>query len=106
MKIGPPGPEVVARPVAPDAAVEFWQQRAKLTSDEAKALGDGAKRRAFFVSGLARRDLVQLVSDGMQAALEHGETLSDFRGRIAEAIAAEGWNGATVSGIVLPRSMT
>ena len=99
MKIGPPGPEVVARPVAPDAAVEFWQQRAKLTSDEAKALGDGAKRRAFFVSGLARRDLVQLVSDGMQAALEHGETLSDFRGRIAEAIAAEGWSGYRVENI-------
>ena len=93
------GPEVIAKPVDPDAAIEFWRQRAKLTDAEAKALGAGAKQRAFYVSGLARRDLVQLVSDGIQAALENGETLADFKGRIAGAIAAEGWHGYRVENI-------
>ena len=93
------GPEVIAKPVDPDAAIEFWRQRAKLTDAEAKALGAGAKQRAFYVSGLARRDLVQLVSDGIQTALENGETLADFKGRIAGAIAAEGWHGYRVENI-------
>lgn len=91
--------KVIARPVAPDAAIEYWRQRAKLTDAEAKALGAGAKHRAFYVSGLARRDLVQQVSDGIQAALKNGETLADFKKRIAEAIEAEGWHGYRVENI-------
>ena len=87
-----PEPEIIAEGVSPDAAIEFWQWRAKLTDEEAKALGEGARQRAFYVSGLARRDLVRLVSDGIQAALENGETLEAFRDRIAAAIQAQGWH--------------
>ena len=78
MRVNPPGPEVIGRPVAPDAAIEFWRQRAKLTSGEVKEMDAGARHRAFYVAGLAEWDLVQLVSDALQAALENGETLSDF----------------------------
>ena len=60
-----PEPEIIAEPVHPDAAIAFWQQRAKLTDAEARALGEEARRRAFYVTGLARHDLVQLVSDGL-----------------------------------------
>ena len=94
-----PEPEIIAEAVAPDAAIEFWKQRAKLTDAEAKALGADAKHRAFYVTGLAKQDLVQLVSDGIQSALENGETLADFKGRIAEAIAAEGWHDYRVENI-------
>lgn len=94
-----PDPEIIAEAVAPDAAIEFWKQRAKLTDVEAKALGDGAKHRAFYVTGLAKQDIVQLVSDGIQAALENGETLADFKKRIGQAIAAEGWHDYRVENI-------
>lgn len=94
-----PEPEIIAEAVAPDAAIEFWKQRAKLTDAEAKALGADAKHRAFYVTGLAKQDLVQLVSDGIQSALENGETLADFKGRIAAAIAAEGWHDYRVENI-------
>lgn len=94
-----PEPEIIMEGVTPDAALEFWQWRAKLTDEEAKALGEGARHRAFYVSGLARHDLVMLVSDGMEEALKNGETLETFKERIAEAIKTQGWHDYRVENI-------
>lgn len=91
--------EVIAAPVPPDAAIEFWKQRAKLTDAEAKSLGEQAMHRAFYVTGLAKHDLVQLVSDGIQKALENGETLPEFKTRIMAAIEAQGWHDHRVENI-------
>lgn len=87
-----PEPEIIAEGVTPEEAIAWWKQRAKLTDAKVRALDEGARRRAFYVTGLARRDLVQLVSDGIQAALENGETLPQFKERIKEAIQAQGWH--------------
>ncbi len=92
-------PEILAEPVTPEAALKFWQERAKLTWDQAKELADGAKARAFYVTGLYQQDLVQLVSDGIEEALKNGETLEDFKKRIAEAIQKQGWHGHRVENI-------
>lgn len=43
-----PEPEIIMEGVTPDAAIEFWQWRAKLTDEEAKALVEGARCRAFY----------------------------------------------------------
>lgn len=94
-----PDPEIIAEPVHPDAAIAFWQQRAKLTDAEARALGEEARRRAFYVTGLARHDLVQLVSDGLEEALKNGETLPDFKARIMAAIQTQGWHDHRVENI-------
>lgn len=94
-----PDPEVIAEGVHPDAAIAFWQQRAKLTDAEARALGEEARRRAFYVTGLARHDLVQLVSDGLEDALKNGETLADFKTRIMTAIQTQGWHDHRVENI-------
>lgn len=91
-----PGWEIIDEGVTPEAAIAWWKQRAKLTDAEARALTEGARQRAFYVTGLARRDLVQMVSDGIQAALENGETLDSFRERITDAIRAEGWHDRRV----------
>lgn len=91
--------EILAEPVPPDAAIEFWKQRAKLTDEQAKALGAEVKQRAFYVTGLAKQDLVQLVSDGIEEALKNGETLADFKQRIAAAIDAQGWHDHRVENI-------
>ncbi|WP_165064480.1 phage minor head protein [Desulfovibrio sp. ZJ200] len=92
-------PEIIAEPVQPDAAIKFWQERAKLTWDQAKGLADGAKARAFYVTGLYQQDLVKLVSDGIEAALANGETLPQFRERILAAIQTQGWHGHRVENI-------
>lgn len=92
-------PELIAEPVQPDAAIKFWQERAKLTWDQAKGLADGAKARAFYVTGLYQQDLVQLVSDGIEAALTNGETLPQFKARILQAIESQGWHGHRVENI-------
>lgn len=92
-------PEVIADGVQPEAAIKFWQERAKLTWDQAKELADGAKARAFYVTGLYQQDLVQLVSDGIEEALKNGETLADFKKRIADAIQKQGWQGYGVENI-------
>lgn len=91
--------EIIAEPVPPDAAIEFWKQRAKLTDEQAKALGAEVKHRAFYVTGLAKQDLVQLVSDGIEEALKNGETLANFKQRIAAAIQAQGWHDYRVENI-------
>ena len=94
-----PGWEVTGEGVTPEAAIEFWKARAKLTDAEAKALAAGARHRAFYAAGLARHDLVQLVSDGIQKALEEGEIFKDFKERIAAAIEAQGWHDHRVENI-------
>lgn len=94
-----PEPEIIAEGVTPDAAIEFWKWRAKLTDEEAKALGEEVKHWAFYVTGLAKHDLVQLVSDGLEEALKNGETLADFKTRIAAAIQAQGWHDYRVETI-------
>ena len=99
-----PGWEIIDEGVTPEAAIAWWKQRAKLTDAEARALTEGARQRAFYVTGLARRDLVQLVSDGIQAALENGETLDSFRERITDAIRAEGWHDRRV-GLIFRTNM-
>lgn len=94
-----PKAEILAEPVSPDAAIAFWKQRAQLTSKEAKALGEGARSRAFYVTGLAELDMVNLVHAGLGEALESGETLADFKKRIGTVIEAEGWHGHRVATI-------
>lgn len=92
-------PEIIAEPVKPEAAIKFWQERAKLTWDEARGLAEGARQRAFYVTGLAEQSLVELVSDGIKAALENGETLKDFKERISQAIQSQGWHSHRVENI-------
>lgn len=94
-----PEPEIIAGGVPPDAAIEFWKWRAKLTDAEAKALGEEAKHRAFYVTGLAKHDLVQLVSDGLEEALKSGETLPQFKERIMAAIQTQGWHDYRIENI-------
>lgn len=94
-----PAPEIIAEAVLPDAAIEFWKWRAKLTDEEAKALGEEAKHRAFYVTGLAKHDLVQLVSDGIEEALKNGETLPQFKARIMAAIQTQGWHDYRIENI-------
>lgn len=94
-----PSPEIIAKPLTPKAAIAFWKQRAKLTDEEAKALEEEARQRAFYVTGLAEEALVKLVSDAIREALTQGSTLEVFRQRILPAIEKQGWHGSRVENI-------
>lgn len=94
-----PDPSILAKPVQPDAAIAFWQSRAAMTRADAAKLEEGARWRAFFVTGLAQQSMVQDVKDALGAALESGETFRDFKARIADVVAAQNWQGDRIETI-------
>jgi hypothetical protein len=63
-----------------------------MTRDEWDALTDDAERFAFTVSGVAQADLVTDVWEAIDAAVENGEDLDDFRGRVGDKL-EEAWGG-------------
>lgn len=90
---------ITADPVNPEAAMEFWKNRVKLTAKEAKVLTTGARNRAFYVTGLAEMDMVSAVHGAIAEALASGETLADFKKRIGPVIDAQGWKSFRVETI-------
>lgn len=78
--------------VDPEAAIEFFRSRLPVTNPEFRVLSDAARRRAFFVAGLARLDLVQEVMNALDAALAEGETFERFRERLSQQV-ARAWGG-------------
>lgn len=94
-----PGAELLAEPVQPEAAITFWGWKAALPYDAVKRLEEGARERAFYVAGLTEHDAVQAVKDAMQAALENGETLADFKARCLDVIESQGWHDSRIETI-------
>ena len=94
-----PDPEIVFQGVQPEEAINFWKDRAKLTSAQARALDAGARSRAFYVTGLAEMDMVNLVYRKILEALENGTTLEAFKEGISTVIASEGWKDYRVETI-------
>lgn len=94
-----PAPEILAAPVQPEAAIAFWASRSAMTAAEMKGLAEDARKRAFYVTGLAERDAVQTVKDAIGEALKNGETLADFKERIKDVIQSQGWHDHRVETI-------
>ena len=97
--MGLPKPDLLAAAVQPEAAIAFWSWKAGLPYDVVKKLEEGARQRAFYVAGLAEHDAVQAIKDALQAALENGETLADFKNRCREVIENQGWHDSRVETI-------
>lgn len=94
-----PEAEILARPVKPEAAIAFWQSKAAMAREEAEKLEQGARDRAFFITGLARHSMVQEVKNAIGLALENGETFADFQTRIAHVTDSQGWQADRVETI-------
>jgi len=82
-----------AGPSRPGEALAFWRAKAPVTPAEYKALSEGARRRAFTVSGLARRDQVELIHTALTRALARGEPLAAFKKRLGPLLEQQGWTG-------------
>lgn len=99
MRFDLPDPETLTTGVEPEAAIAFWAWKTAMPYDQVKRLEEGARERAFYVTGLAERDAVQVIYEAMQEALKNGETLQSFKGRSAEIIDRQGWHDNRVDTI-------
>lgn len=71
-----------------DAALAWFRERVPMTDSQAKADMDAAREQAFWVTGAAHMGLVQQAWDGIDAAVESGESLDDFKRRVGESLRA------------------
>ena len=79
--------------VAPfDEAVEWFSKRTVITRAQWDALAKDARRRAFFVSGVARADIVRDVYRAIAKALKDGSTLAEFRTGVGPKL-LDAWQG-------------
>ena len=74
-------------------AQAFWADKRIVTPEEWKDLSELARARAFSVSGVSARDMLEQVRAAITEALEQGETLADFKARFADIVEAKGWTG-------------
>ncbi|WP_051529375.1 phage minor head protein [Meiothermus cerbereus] len=85
---------VEATPTDPEQAIAWFRARLPLPDPAYRALSEEARRRAFFVAGLAQLDMVQEALDALDAALAKGETFEQFKDRLSERI-QRAWGGAS-----------
>jgi len=88
------GPHIVLEPVPFDEAIEYFGARIPMTPEQFSALSVQAQATAFTVGGVARMDLVEGIHGAILGAIEKGETLADFRGRVDEMFASQGFVAA------------
>lgn len=75
------------------AAIAFFKKKVLLTSQEFYGLTDEARDMAFTVSRVTKMDIVKDIYDAVNDAIAKGETVSDFRKKLADTMVAKGWGG-------------
>lgn len=83
------GREFVRKPF--EAAVRAFAQRRVLTRQAFYRLSTAAKKRAFTISGIARRDMLETAHDEVTRAIREGVGGKELRARLAERFTASGW---------------
>ncbi|NDY56327.1 phage head morphogenesis protein [Desulfovibrio sulfodismutans] len=82
---------MVLAPVPPKEAVTVLRGKVPVTKTQWQAMDEASRSRAFFVSGLARADMVAAVRDSLLAALESGQTLGDWKSGLISQFEKNGW---------------
>lgn len=83
---------VSADPLKFDHAIAAFRDRVPLTRKEWNKLEGDEEDFAFTVSGVAQADMVAQVYEAVDKAIEDGETLDDFRGRVGDMLYDQ-WGG-------------
>lgn len=81
---------------AVEAMIQHFRERTLMPADEFEALAEDVRSRAFTVSGVADLDVVSDVWQAIDSAVTEGETLEDFKDRVAGKLEAE-WGGESPS---------
>lgn len=84
---------ISVNPLPPQEALAFWRGKVPVTPEAFRAMADAARTRAFAVSGMARLDRVAALQTALADALEKGESLATFKGRIGDILQEQGWSG-------------
>lgn len=79
------------------AATEFFRRKLNLPTARWDDLWQAQHARAFTVAGATKADLLEDLRKAVEAAIEAGETITDFRARFDEIVAKRGWTGWTGS---------
>lgn len=77
---------------AAEAMIQHLREKTLMTADEFEALAQELRARAFTVAGVADLDVIADVWQAIDAAVENGETLEDFRDRVGDLLEEE-WGG-------------
>ncbi len=80
------GPVPPADPIRFEQAVRAFRRKDPITDDAMDVLDASERERSFWVAGVAEADVVQQLFDAMDAAIEKGTPLSEFRKAVEEPL--------------------
>lgn len=86
-------PEILG-PLPFNEAIDYFGDKVSMTPGQFAALSEEAKVKAFTVGGVARMDMCEGIHKAVLDAIEAGETLADFQGRVGSIFAAQGFTAA------------
>ncbi len=86
---------ITLEPLPFEEAIAYWQELLPLTRDELMRIEKAARARAFTVSRVTAMEVIEDIHQAVEAAIEGGETLADFAGRLDKIMASGGWEGLT-----------
>ena len=76
-----------------EEAVSYFKERVPVTAAKFYAIAEEYRGLAFTVSGYTKAQMLKRFYDELLAALEEGNTLSEFRANMNEFLEAEGYEG-------------
>jgi SPP1 gp7 family putative phage head morphogenesis protein len=82
-------------PLPFDEAIAFFADKIPMTIDEFYALADDMRAKAFTVARVSSMDVIMDIHGAIETAIDTGEALADFQGRLSDIMAARGWEGLT-----------
>ncbi len=80
-------------PLPFDEAIAMFSGKVSMTTAEFYTLAEEARAAAFTVSRVAGMDVIMDIHGAVEKAIDAGETLADFKGRLSETMQAKGWEG-------------
>jgi len=83
------------KPLPFDEAIAFFAELVPMTVAQFYALAEEMRAKAFRVARVSSMDVIMDVHGAVEKAIDAGETLMDFQGRLNEIMASRGWGGLT-----------
>lgn len=89
---------ILKRPFAEQVAFFRGKLRKQVPTETWRDLWKAEHDRAFMVAGAAKADLLADLAAAVQAAIESGESIDQFRARFGDIVQKRGWQGWTGEG--------
>lgn len=85
-------PDVAVGEVPFTEAIEFFRGKINLPSKSWDEMVGGINAKGFTVAGATKMDLLDDLRGAVNAAIESGETIGDFRARFDDIVQRHGWS--------------